>query len=80
MVAMFYKATSFNGDLSKWNTGKVTIMGAMFALATSFNRDLSKWDTGKVTDMLGMFNGATSFTEMKFCPSAPEGVVLTCPA
>jgi len=27
-----------------------------------------------------MFSGATSFTEKKFCPLAPEGVDLTCPA
>ena len=79
MYSMFGGATAFNGDLSKWDTGNVTNMAEMFYEATSFNRDLSKWDTGKVTDMAAMFLGATSFTEKKFCPSAPEGVDLTCP-
>ena len=77
---MFYEATSFNGDLSMWKTGKVINMGAMFYGATSFNRDLSKWNTGAVTRMYAMFQSATSFTEKKFCPAAPEGVYLICPA
>ena len=80
MAGMFEGATSFNADLSKWETGKVYAMVGMFNGATNFNADLSKWDTGKVTDMYAMFEGATSFTEKKFCPSAPEGVDLTCPA
>ena len=41
---MFCDATSFNGDLSRWDTGKVKKMADMFHDATSFNGDLSKWD------------------------------------
>ena len=58
---MFKDATSFNGDLSKWDTRQVTDMFGMFYGATSFNGDLSKWDTRQVTNMGEMFLGATSF-------------------
>ena len=37
-------ASSFNGDLSKWNGAEVTDMNRMIAPASSFNGDLSKWD------------------------------------
>ena len=61
MDYMFYQATSFNSDLSKWQTEKVTSMYSMFSQATSFNSDLSKWQTEKVTSMDYMFYQATSF-------------------
>ncbi|BAV94452.1 BspA family leucine-rich repeat surface protein [Ichthyobacterium seriolicida] len=61
MVSMFAGATSFNGDISKWNVSNVTNMTLMFAGATSFNGDISKWNVSNVTDMTGMFGGATSF-------------------
>ncbi len=61
MKNMFRDATSFNGDLSGWNTSSVTQMKKMFLGATSFNGDISGWNTASVTDMLEMFNGATSF-------------------
>jgi surface protein len=58
---MFASATNFNGDLSAWNTHKVTGMPNMFAYATNFNRDISGWNTGNVTNMSTMFSGATNF-------------------
>ncbi len=61
MRSMFYGATSFNGDLSEWNTASVTNMYGMFSEASAFNQDLSKWNTAKVTNMLVMFSGATKF-------------------
>ena len=36
MMSMFEGATSFNRNLSKWDTGKVTDMLGMFYGATSF--------------------------------------------
>ena len=60
---MFQGATSFNGDLSAWNTSSVTDMWSMFNGATSFNGDLSAWDVSSVTDMDWMFYGATSFNQ-----------------
>ena len=32
------------GDISKWDTSKVTDMRGMFKDASTFERDLSKWD------------------------------------
>ena len=58
---MFQGATSFNQDISGWNTAAVTNMQGMFYEATSFNQDISKWSTGSVTDMKYMFYGATGF-------------------
>ena len=60
---MYNQATSFNGDLSSWNTSNVVYMSYMFAVATSFNGDLSSWDISNVTDFRYMFNGATSFNQ-----------------
>ena len=36
-------ATSFNGDLSGWDTSNVITMDAMFQGTTSFNQDLCAW-------------------------------------
>ena len=58
---MFNGATSFNQDVSKWNTAAVTSMASMFESATSFNQDIGKWNTAAVTSMANTFNGATSF-------------------
>ena len=61
MSSMFYDASSFNGDISRWDTSKVEDMRSMFDGASSFNGDISRWDTSKVVDMTSMFWGASSF-------------------
>ncbi len=63
MRDMFHGATSFNGDISRWNTSAVTDMQSMFRGATSFNQDIGGWNTAKVTRMDDMFSGATSFNQ-----------------
>ena len=45
----------FNGDVSKWDTSKVSVMTDMFKDASSFKGDLSTWDVGKVRESSGMF-------------------------
>ena len=43
--------STFNGDISKWNTAKVTTMYYMFYSASAFNQDIGSWNTAKVTTM-----------------------------
>ncbi len=40
MAFVFLGASEFNGDLSSWNTSKVTRMKSMFYEASMFNGDL----------------------------------------
>jgi hypothetical protein len=40
MHSMFTDASSFNGDLSRWNASQVTDRHTMFTDASSFNGDL----------------------------------------
>ena len=64
MGLMFYGATSFNGDISGWNTSNVTDMRHMFRGADSFSgQGIGGWNTSKVTDMSFMFDGATAFNQ-----------------
>jgi len=61
MRSMFEGASSFDGDISSWNTAAVD-MSSTFRGASSFaQEDLSRWDTSAVTTMRGMFYGASSF-------------------
>lgn len=41
---MFLNATSFNYDISNWNTANVTNMWGMFSSATSFNQNIGNWN------------------------------------
>ena len=55
ILEVFFKAlackSTFNGDISKWDTGKVTDMRYMFYSASAFNQDIGSWNTAQVTDM-----------------------------
>ena len=60
---MFRRAGNFNGDISNWDTSKVTDMSYMFAMdnqATEhqFNQNIGSWDVGEVTNMSNMFNNS----------------------
>ena len=57
----FYEASSFNSNLSNWNTAAVTDMRLMFFKASLFNSDLSEWNTTAVITITHMFHGALSF-------------------
>lgn len=52
-----FQASTFNGDISKWNTSSAQLMVRMFQ-DSSFTGDISNWDVSKVTDMGAMFHGA----------------------
>jgi surface protein len=63
MDLMFKGATSFNQDISRWNTGRVISMEEMFMDATSFNQNIGNWNTSMVTNMKGMFRNARAFNQ-----------------
>ena len=50
MSNMFFRAYSFNKDLSAWNVTNVTNMNSMFNNASVFNQDLSAWNVANVTN------------------------------
>jgi len=64
---MFQNATSFNGDLSKWDTYKVGRMPSMFEGASAFDGDLSSWRVPLVEDTNRMFTGASSYHNHNLC-------------
>jgi surface protein len=57
----FAQKSIFNGDISKWNTERVTNMYAMFYKASAFNQDIGSWNTAQVTTMQRMFHVASVF-------------------
>ncbi len=57
LFCMFYKATSFNGDISNWNTQGVTDMSGMLQGSKSFNQDISSWNLNSLTDADQMLKG-----------------------
>ncbi len=61
MSDMFSDRTTFNGDISRWDTGRVTNMKQMFFTATAFNGDISGWDVSSVTNMEAIFRSARAF-------------------
>ncbi len=63
MRNMFFSATSFDGDISRWNTASVMNMRSMFNGATSFDQNIGNWNTATVTTMLFMFARSSSFNQ-----------------
>ena len=60
----------FDGDISKWDTGKVTNMNDMFYEASAFNQDIGSWNTAQVTDMNICFS--TLLRSTTTFPRGPE--------
>ena len=63
MSDLFANNTSFNSDISFWDTSNVTNMSEMFSGAIDFNQDIGSWNTANVTTMKGMFYNASSFNK-----------------
>ena len=59
----FYDNTTFNGDISKWDTSNVTHLEYTFRNAHSFNQNINNWDTSNVKTMMGTFYTAREFNQ-----------------
>jgi surface protein len=62
-MAYLFRQTSYNGDISYWDTSRVTNMNSMFFSATGFNQPIGSWDTSKVTIMSSMFRNALTYNQ-----------------
>lgn len=63
MAYLFVGNSSFNQDISGWDTSNVSNMQGMFNKANSFNQDIGSWNVSNVIDMTFMFYNATSFNQ-----------------
>ena len=63
MNQLFKDNTSFNSDISFWDTSSVTSMQYMFGGASSFNQNIGNWDASSVTNMDYMFGQASAFNQ-----------------
>jgi len=63
MNQMFYKASSFDGDLSHWDMSNITNMSYMFSYARDFNQDIGTWNVSNVTNMSYMFSFTRDFNQ-----------------
>jgi surface protein len=59
----FLGLSSFNEDVSTWDTSNVLSMTAMFSGCSSFNQDIGAWDVSKVTSFSSMFLNCTTFNQ-----------------
>ena len=63
MEDLFFDNTSFNSDISFWDTSNVTNFKRIFGNTYVFNQDIGSWDTSSVTNMSTMFYNVTAFNQ-----------------
>jgi surface protein len=59
----FGECSSFNADITGWNTANVTDMSYTFYNCSSFNRAIGSWNVSNVTTLYSTFQGCTVFNQ-----------------
>ncbi len=59
----FMDNTTFNGNVTGWNTANVTNMSHMLRNTNAFNQNIGTWNVGNVTDMQLTFYEADGFNQ-----------------
>ena len=62
-AASMFSSTSFNSDISGWNTSKLQNVSNMFAYNKAFNQDISGWNTRSLRKIDLMMRENTAFNQ-----------------
>jgi surface protein len=55
--------STFNENITSWDTSSVTNMSYYFSFASAFNQAIGSWNTSSVKDMSSMFARASAFNQ-----------------
>lgn len=62
-MSSLFSSTSFNGDITHWDTQSVTNMAVMFIYNSAFNQPIGDWNTSSLINASNMFTFASSFNQ-----------------